>query len=59
MHRYEFIELIIRLSIIKYRDTKIVSTIQDAVERFLTVDLFPKAKRLDSIVFRQQFIYNL
>jgi hypothetical protein len=52
MHRYEFLELIIRLSIVKYRETKIVKTIQEAVERFITMDLLPKAKSLNGLNFR-------
>ena len=41
LHRFEFIELIVRLALVKYRDTKICLTLNDSVETLISHDLLP------------------
>lgn len=52
-------EIIIRMAIVKYRDTKVVKNVQAAVQRFLEQDLFPNTRWLDGFMFRQENLYNL
>lgn len=59
LHRYEFLELIVRLAIIKYKDTKVLQTTQASFQRFLDQDLIPKAKKINGFTFRKDHIYNL
>jgi hypothetical protein len=59
LHRYEFIEVIVRLALSKYKDTKVTATLQDAVEKILSEDIIPKNPAVDGFNFREEHMYNL
>lgn len=59
LHRYEFVEVIVRLGISKYKDPKIAPNLHEAAEMILSNDVIPKNKAVDGFNFRDKFMYNL
>ena len=59
MHRYEFVEVIVRLGLVKYKEPKVVTTLHEACERILTKDVIIKNKAVDGLNFREKYMYNL
>lgn len=43
MQRYEFLEMIVRVANERYKDKKIVKTTKEAIEKVLTVNIYPHA----------------
>ena len=58
LHRYEFIEVIVRLSQSKYKDPKIVTSLHEAVQMILENDIIPKNQKVDGVNFRKDHMYN-
>ena len=42
LHRYEFVEVVTRLAIEKYKEPKIVETTAEAIEKLLVEDVIPR-----------------
>lgn len=59
LHRYEFIEVIVRLSLSKYKEPKIVSTLAEAAEMIFVKDVIPRNAAVDGLNFREEHMYNL
>jgi hypothetical protein len=59
LHRYEFVEVIVRLSLSKYKDPKIVPNLHEAAKKILEDDIIPKNPAVDGLNFREAFMYNL
>jgi hypothetical protein len=59
LHRYEFVEVIVRLSLSKYKDPKIVPSLHDAAKKICEEDIIPKNPAVDGLNFREAHMYNL
>lgn len=59
LHRYEFIEFIVRLSLTIYKEPKKADTLWDAYSLILEKDILPKNPTVDGLNFREEFMYNL
>ena len=59
LHRYEFVELIVRLSQSVYRDSKQEDTIIGAIEAICSQDIVPNNPAVDGLSFREEHMYNL
>ena len=59
LHRYEFVEVIVRLGISKYKDPKIAPNLHEAAEMILKNDVIGKNKSVDGFNFREKYMYNL
>ena len=59
LHRYEFVEVIVRLSLVKYKDSKIYSNLHDATRVILEHDILPNNPSVDGYNFRKDHMYNL
>jgi hypothetical protein len=59
LHRYEFVEVIVRLSLVKYKDPKIHEKLHDATKAILEDDVLPNNPAVDGYNFRKDFMYNL
>ena len=45
LHRFEFIELLVRVGFLKYKEQKPTVTMNEATESFLTKDILPRNER--------------
>ena len=52
-------EVIVRLSLSKYKDPKIVPNLHMATEKILLEDIIPKNPAVDGLNFREAHMYNL
>ena len=52
LHRFEFIEFIVRIGIAKYKDTKKVSTFEEATEMVICENILPNNRGMDGHSFR-------
>ena len=59
LHRYEFVEVIVRLSLVKYKEPKIHEKLHDATEQILIKDVLPNNPSVDGYTFRKEHMYNL
>ena len=59
LHRYEFVEVIVRLSLVKYKEPKLIDKLHDATEEILTTDIIPNNPAVDGYNFRGEHMYNL
>ena len=59
LHRYEFVEVIVRLSLVKYKEPKIHEKLHDATEAILLEDILPNNIGVDGYNFRKEHMYNL
>ena len=59
MHRYEFVEFIVRLGLNIYRDTKKVETIELAIQAICEDDVIPHNPAVDGRTFREEHMYTL
>jgi len=58
LHRYEFVEMIVRLASIKYRDTKVCQNLHDAVENMIVNDILKYNPQLNGFEWRHKHLYN-
>jgi hypothetical protein len=58
LHRYEFVEINVRVALSKYKDPKIVSTFHEAADKLITEDIIPKNKGVEGLNFREKHLYN-
>jgi hypothetical protein len=58
LHRYEFVEMIVRLAQIKYRDSKACPTLHEAVETLIVNDLLKHNTQLNGLEWRHRNLYN-
>lgn len=59
LHRYEFVEVLVRLSLSKFKEPKIVETLPQALEKMLSEYVYPKNPAVDGLNFREEHMYNL
>lgn len=59
LHRYEFVEFIVRLGLTKYKEPKKVETLMQATEAILKDDILPNNQAVDGLNFREAHMYNL
>lgn len=61
MNRYEFLEIIVRFALLKYRDAKdqICKTATEAINKLMNEKIYPNAETLDGWQFRQRCLYNV
>jgi hypothetical protein len=59
LHRYEFVEVNVRLALSKYKDPKIVPTLHEAADKLMTEDVIPKNIGVEGLNFREDHLYNL
>lgn len=59
LHRYEFVEVIVRLSLVKYKEPKIIDKLHDATLEILEKDVLPNNPSVDGYNFRKEQMYNL
>ena len=59
LHRYEFVEVIVRLSLVKYKEPKIHEKLHDATLAILENDILPNNVGVDGYNFRKEHMYNL
>ena len=58
LHRYEFVEMIVRLASIKYKDTKVCQNLHDAVENIVVNDILKYNPQLNGFEWRHKHLYN-
>ena len=58
LHRYEFVEFIVRLSQSVYRDSKREATIDGAIEAIISQDVVPNNPSVEGLSFREKHMYN-
>jgi hypothetical protein len=58
LHRYEFIEVIVRLASSKFKEPKILTTYHDAVAEILEKHIFPNNRQVGGVEWREEFLYN-
>ena len=58
LHRYEFIEFVVRLALAAYKDTKKVETIEEAIEKICQEDIFPSNSKCESKSFRKEHMFS-
>lgn len=58
LHRYEFVEMIVRLASIKYRDTKVNNHLHEAVENMIVNDILKYNPQLNGFEWRHKHLYN-
>lgn len=60
LHRYEFIDILIRVAYAKYRESKICMNLHDSIENLILKDILPHHQNhtLDGNKFRQEFLYG-
>ena len=59
LHRYEFLEVNVRLSLSKYKEPKVVPTLSEAFDKIMTEDVTPNNTAVDGYNFREEHMYNL
>ena len=59
LHRYEFIEVNVRLALSKFKEPKITETLALAVEKMMLENIIPKNPAVDGLNFREEHMYNL
>ena len=52
LHRYEFLEVLVRISLSKYKEPKIVATLPEAFDKLMTEDVNPNNLAVEGIYFR-------
>ena len=58
MTRYEFLEMIVRVANEMFRETKVVKTTSQAIEKLLESLVYPNARYTDGAVFRNNHCYD-
>lgn len=56
--RFDFLEILVRLSGAKFRDPGIVPTISEALDKLIQENVFPNADEIDWQRFREEELYN-
>lgn len=59
LNRYEFLEILLRLAIVKYKDTNICSSFTDALQKLLYDNVFPNIEESNPRPFREMLYNNL
>ena len=59
LHRYEFVEFIVRLGLTKYKEPKKVETLMESTDMIFVNDILPNNRSVDGLNFRQEYMYNL
>lgn len=59
LHRYEFVEFIVRLGLNLYREPKRVDSILEAIDAIVAGDIIPRNPAVDGLNFREEHMYNL
>ena len=59
LHRYEFVEFIVRMGLNLYKEPKIVTTVADAIDWLVVKDVVPNNPAVDGLNFRDEHMYNL
>jgi Ca2+-binding EF-hand superfamily protein len=59
LNRYEFIELIVRTAIFRFKDTKLTDNVPAAIDMLLTQLIYPTAKSMHGEHFRKYYCYNI
>ena len=59
LHRYEFIEVIVRLANSKYREPKIIKNLPVAVDEILSKCIIPNNPKVDGVTWRWAHLYTL
>ena len=59
LNRYEFLEIIVRLANAKYKESGVVRTTCEAIEKLLNDNIYPNTKEMDGELFRKYYCYNV
>ncbi len=59
LHRYEFVEFIVRMGKIKYLERKNAIDLVDSTQIILKNDILPNNPKVDGLNFREEHMYNL
>mmetsp|Transcript_25236 Transcript_25236/g.39053 ORF Transcript_25236/g.39053 Transcript_25236/m.39053 type:complete len:270 (-) Transcript_25236:87-896(-) len=59
LHRYEFVEIIVRLAQKKFKEPGICENLHSATEKMLIEYIIPKNAAVDGLNFREEHMYNL
>lgn len=57
--RYEFMEIMVRMANQLYKDTGILKTTPEGIEKLLSTYIFPFTKQMDGFTFRKRKCYNV
>ena len=58
LRRYEFLEILVRLAIVKYKETGICRSISDSLNKLLNDNIFPNLEESNAFSFRDTFLYK-
>ena len=59
LNRYEFLEIILRTALFRYKDTKLAPTTCKAIEMLLEELIYPNARSMNGEHFRKYYCYNI
>lgn len=59
LNRYEFLEIIVRLAIQLYRESKVVESSVEAVNKLIVENILPNSRYMDGDKFRRFHLYNV
>lgn len=58
LQRHEFVEILVRLAIAKFKDTQMCSSIAEAVTKLLNDNILPYSQKADDETFREEHLYS-
>jgi len=58
LHRYEFLEILVRLALAKFKDTGVCKTPSEALEKFLAEHFFPNLEEAFTKPFRDELLFT-
>jgi hypothetical protein len=59
LHRYEFMEVIVRLASTKYKEPKIITNYHGATQEILEKHIIPNNRQVNGVIWRWDQLYNL
>lgn len=59
LQRYEFVEMVVRVGNFRYKESGLVKTTAEAIERTLEELIYPHANSMDGAYFRKSQCYNV
>ena len=59
LNRYEFVEMIVRTALFRFKDTKLAPNTCKAIEMLLEELIYPNARSMNGEHFRKYYCYNL
>jgi uncharacterized protein YggL (DUF469 family) len=59
LNRYEFLEVIARIAVALFKESKVCETIPEAIHKLLTENIYPNSREMNGEHFRRFHCYNV